>query len=273
MKYIVAVSGGVDSVVLLDMLVNEKEHELIVAHFDHGIRDDSAADSRFVAGLAKKYELPFESKREELGKTASEETARTRRYEFLRYVTKKNHGKIVTAHHGDDAVETIAINLHRGTGWRGLAVLNSPDIERPLLGITKKEIYDYALSHNLEWVEDETNASNDYLRNRLRKLLGTLKPQDHAKLRELQRNQLLLANEIDEEATKLVTTSRYFYTSVDHACADEILRSTLMQHGIGLTRPQRERLLLAIRTFKPGQIFEAGSGLRIGFTLREFVVK
>lgn len=67
MKLIVAVSGGVDSVVLLDMLVRAGQDGLVVAHFDHGIRDDSAADARFVEGLAVSYGLSFEMRREELG--------------------------------------------------------------------------------------------------------------------------------------------------------------------------------------------------------------
>ncbi len=69
MKYLVAVSGGIDSVVLLDILVKDAQHELIVAHFDHGIREDSADDERFVRGLAAQYGLPFTSRRTELGVT------------------------------------------------------------------------------------------------------------------------------------------------------------------------------------------------------------
>ena len=82
--YIVAVSGGVDSVVLLDMLAKKGEHELVVAHFDHGIRPESDADARFVWALAQCYGLPCEVRREELGAGASEELARARRYAFLR---------------------------------------------------------------------------------------------------------------------------------------------------------------------------------------------
>ena len=78
MKYLVAVSGGVDSVVLLDML-SGTDHALIVAHVDHGIREDSAADARFVAGLAKRYGLPFVSTELGLGVQASEEQARNGR--------------------------------------------------------------------------------------------------------------------------------------------------------------------------------------------------
>jgi len=92
-KYVVAVSGGVDSAVLLDILSKKPGLDLIVAHFDHGIRDDSKSDAIFVANLAKEYNLPFETKREELGSDVSEEKARDRRYEFLRAVAKKHDAK------------------------------------------------------------------------------------------------------------------------------------------------------------------------------------
>ncbi|MFZ1301261.1 MAG: ATP-binding protein, partial [Candidatus Microsaccharimonas sp.] len=90
--YIVAVSGGVDSVVLLDMLARASSRlpspgpQYIVAHFDHGIRDDSRDDAQFVKHLAETYGLVYESERVELGVGASEELARTKRYEFLRGV-------------------------------------------------------------------------------------------------------------------------------------------------------------------------------------------
>ena len=132
MRYVVAVSGGVDSVVLLHQMVQDGGSELVVAHFDHGIREDSDLDAQFVRELAQSYRLPCEVRREELGSGASEELARNRRYAFLREVAKKHRATIVTAHHMNDIPETIAINLTRGTGWRGLAVLGS-DVHRPLL--------------------------------------------------------------------------------------------------------------------------------------------
>ena len=180
-KYVVAVSGGVDSVVLLDMLVSKQpsniyqlpttNYQLIVAHFDHGIRDDSNQDAIFVAKLAKKYGLPYVEKRVDLGVNASEEKARDERYDFLRSVAKQHDAKLVTAHHADDVIESIAINLSRGTGWRGLAVIDS-DVIRPLTDMNKSEILSYARNHNLKWREDSTNSTNVYLRNRIRRCNG-----------------------------------------------------------------------------------------------------
>ena len=200
MKLIVAVSGGVDSVVLLDMLVQERQHELIVAHFDHGIRSDSAEDALFVAEITRRYGLPFEMKREELGANASEELARARRYAFLRGVAKKYEAVIATAHHMDDIAETIAINLTRGTGWRGLAVL-AGDVYRPLLGTTKAELRAYAQEHEISWHEDSTNTSDAYLRNRLRVKLDD---EDRTlQLAALRAEQVRLRNEVSRELETL----------------------------------------------------------------------
>src|SRR5690606_32014455 len=117
-KHVLAMSGGVDSVVLLHQYWQEQGSEgLVVAHFDHGIRTDSSADARFVEALAASYGIKFESRREELGSSASEAWARERRYHFLREVADSHQAVLVTAHHGDDLIETIAINLSRGTGW------------------------------------------------------------------------------------------------------------------------------------------------------------
>ena len=90
-KYVVAVSGGVDSMVLLDLLLKStKRYELIVAHFDHGIREDSPADLKFVEALAKSHKLQFVIQRANLGSGVSEEVARTARYTFLNQVAKDN---------------------------------------------------------------------------------------------------------------------------------------------------------------------------------------
>jgi len=269
-RYIVAVSGGVDSVALLHMLTKLPEHELIVAHFDHGIREDSASDAEFVAQLAADHGLPFETVREELGTGTSEEIARTRRYEFLRSLANKYEAKIVTAHHGDDAVETVAINLHRGTGWRGLAVLDS-DIVRPLLNKSKKELHAYAQHYGLEWREDSTNSSDAYLRNRLRKQTSELEDDTKRQILALRHQQLDTKQLIDREVSRLVGEgpeySRYFFAHIPQAVALECLRFISQAK---LTRPQLERALLMIKTAGAGTFFEAGSGITLSFTPRNF---
>lgn len=278
MRYVVAVSGGIDSVVLLDMLVKEGAHQLTVAHFDHGIRSDSAADARFVEGLAKKYDLPFVTRREELGAQASEALARERRYAFLKDTAADLLAQIATAHHADDVVETVAINLLRGTGWRGLAVLNAKGVTRPLLRKTKAEIRDYALDYRLEWVEDNTNSSDKYLRNRVRRQVAkNLTLDDKKAICELRDKQLIANYEMTRQTDILVgrgEQSRYFFITIPSDVAAELLRMVIVKEAkTTLQRPQLDRAVLTIKTARPGTTYEIGDGIALVFKVSTFVVK
>jgi tRNA(Ile)-lysidine synthetase-like protein len=169
-KYVLAVSGGVDSVTLLNMLSKMNNVLLIIAHYDHGIRAESHKDRIFVKKLAAQYGYPFESTEGKLGSNASEATAREARYKFLHDV-KIKHGAdaIITAHHQDDVVETLVMNLLRGTRRKGLSSLQSNDeVVRPMLNLTKTKIIAYAKRHTLQWREDETNRDESYTRNWIR---------------------------------------------------------------------------------------------------------
>ena len=277
MNYIVAVSGGVDSVVLLDMLT-KTDHRLIVAHVDHGIRgDDSQADARFVRALAGLYGLPFISTSLYLGCRASEESARKARYDFLFEQAKKYNAKVVTAHHRDDLVETIALNLCRGTGWRGLAVLGRSDVVRPLISLSKDQIYDYAIRNKLEWVEDSTNSSEVYLRNRLRRRIGRLlSATDSIKLAKLRARQLQLRHDIDREVGRLgiyARGSRYFIGQIDETCAIELIGAEIeLLRGNRLLRQQLIRVLYAIKVGRPGTNYDVGDSVRLHLTSRKYEV-
>ena len=168
--YIVAVSGGVDSIVLLDILKNQTDLNLIVAHFDHGVRTDSELDRQFVEKLSKKINLPFVYESAQLGSAASEEAARSARYAFLERARQAYQARaIVTAHHQDDVLETAIINLLRGTNRRGLSSLTSrPQLARPLLHVSKRDLKAYAQEQGLVWREDSTNSDDSYLRNYVR---------------------------------------------------------------------------------------------------------
>lgn len=277
MKYLVAVSGGVDSVVLLDMLAKKKV-DAVVAHVDHGIRDDSADDARFVRQLAQQYGYEYREKALHLGPTASEEQAREARYAFLYELAKEYSAAIVTAHHGNDLVETIAINLHRGTGWRGLTVLSRKGTERPLLNYSKNELYAYAMTNKLEWVEDKTNRDRRYLRNQIRARISSVLSNDTRRtLRELRDKQVALAGKIEEEAESLVSQCdnlRHMLTQVDQAVAIELLGTYIVMHvGVRPTRPQLERALIAVKTAKQGATCHVGSGVLLRFKSRVFSVE
>jgi tRNA(Ile)-lysidine synthase len=172
-KYVVAVSGGVDSMVLLDILRRNPEHSLIVAHFNHGIRTDSKDDESLVRSIALKHSLVYKVGYGKLGKGASEELARKARYKFLEYTRDENSARaIITAHHQDDLIETAFINMLRGSGHRGLVSIKlNTKVLRPLLNFPKQELVNYAKEQKLTWREDITNNDETYLRNYIRNKL------------------------------------------------------------------------------------------------------
>lgn len=275
MNYLLAVSGGVDSVVLLDLFSKTNNH-LVVAHVDHGIRGaESAADARFVKELAKKYSVPFVSIELNLAASASEELARNERYEFLLKEAAKFNALLVTAHHEDDAVETIALNIERGTGWRGLMVLNRLGVMRPLLGMTKQQIYDYAIKHRLEWVEDATNREHVYARNRMRHNLGQSNI-NSKHLMELRSRQLQLGHDIDLDAARLVAKhkgDRHFLNMTPEGVAIELLGTEIANIATRPTRPRLKRALIAIKTATPGSVHQIGDGISLEFTARNYTVR
>jgi tRNA(Ile)-lysidine synthase len=275
---LLAISGGIDSVCLLHMMVARQTETLIVAHVDHGIRSDSAADERFVSELAKQYHLPYVSTQLSLGSNASEEEARNARYDFLLQQAATHQATIVTAHHQDDAIETIALNLWRGTGWRGLAVLNRPTILRPFIELSKSQLYRYALKHRLEWVEDSTNASSIYQRNRLRRMLAAQgKKLDKVALMGLRAKQIQLKKDVESEERRYHTTdltSRHFMIQLDNATAGELIATVVERlSGYRPTRPQAEAALLFVKTARSGSCHQVAKGVEIVCKTRYFEVR
>jgi tRNA(Ile)-lysidine synthase len=279
---ILAVSGGVDSVVLLDKLVNGNDQKInyIVAHFDHGIRADSLEDARFVEGLAKSYGLEFVTVRAELGSNASEELARDARYEFLFDAADRYDAvSIVSAHHLDDMVGSMAINIIRGTSWRGVSVLARRNVERPLLAmkLRKSDIYSYALKNRLEWVEDHTNSNMDILRNSLRANIHDLDNSKVEKLYKLRDEQISVSKKLDSIASELLQSfgdKRYPYIAIDQKIANELLRYKVQQDaGKRPTRIDADRLLLAIKTMRPGKNILLADRVIVRFLADSFVVE
>jgi len=264
-KYVVAVSGGIDSMVLLDVLAKHEDLELIIAHFDHGIRPDSAEDRKFVQSVAKEYGLKFEYQEGHLGEAASEEQARNARYAFLHSVSSTHHARgVITAHHQDDLIETSFLNMLRGTGRKGITSLSSgPHIYRPLLHIPKVQIRAYAAQHAIRWREDSTNNDTKYARNYIR---STLVP----KLTSSQKEHLLdiITNlqsknyEIDLEIAKILQLKsmdkkrlkKHTIIMMPHAVACESVAAWLRLNGIrDFDRNLIERTVVAIKTYKAGR--------------------
>lgn len=272
--YIVAVSGGVDSVSLLHALQQQVDLELIVAHYDHGIRDTSAKDRIFVGDLAKQYNLPFVYEEGKLGSQASEAKAREARYGFLRRVQEEySAGSLITAHHQDDVLETAIINMLRGTGRKGLSALSTqPDVLRPLLSTSKKDVLAYAKAQNLQWCEDETNADDKYLRNYVRhNLLPRFSRADRAELLRIvagigntnQELDKLLSLELPFEPAA-DNLDRLWFIRLPHAAAREVLAAWFRAHGIrDFSRGTLERLVVAAKTARPGSNFDVLKSVKL----------
>jgi tRNA(Ile)-lysidine synthase len=267
MKYIVAISGGVDSVALLHILKHNSSHELVVAHVDHGIRHDSEADVWHVAALARHYGLPFETTRLLLGPEVSEDRLRQERYTWLDGIRQK-HGAdgIVTAHHQDDMLETLALNCNRGTGWRGIASLRSSDtLFRPLLNVPKTELVRYAIDNNLQWREDSTNDDIRYTRNYIRHgVVPKLSAVQRKKLLNLAKQQQELREEIEKEVLSVVKDirtkdgyDRHRLIMMPDSVALEVLREATQ----GACEPaQLRRLLHFVKTGRQGAVMQIGNG-------------
>ena len=276
MKKVLAVSGGIDSVVMLHIFRNDPT--VIVAHYNHGIRPNSAEDQNFVARLAQRYGLPFETVDGNLGTNASEADARTARYEFLNSICKKHQGRLYVAHHLDDVYESIAINILRGTGWRGLAPLRNPNVERPLLEWRKSDIYCYATEHHLSFRQDQTNNEDIYLRNRVRTALMHADDAQKEHLRQLYNRQCRIATEVESILAKLISgqgqyISRDIFKEIDDQTGAELLRELLCIKGISLTRPQLRRALTAIREYRPAKQFPLNKNACIKVSKYHFSIK
>lgn len=175
---IIAVSGGIDSIILLHALAKLQgrlAYKLHVVHVNHGVRAKEAdTDEEFVKEIAAKLKVPVITHKLKipLGK-ASENNLREKRYHILFAEKKKlNASVIITAHHRDDLIETRLMRLLQGTGIHGLKAmtfLSSDEIMRPLLELSRRDIEDYAKKLNLRWRNDATNSDTTKFRNWIRR--------------------------------------------------------------------------------------------------------
>src|SRR5690606_7370339 len=174
-QLLVAVSGGVDSMVLCDLLLKSKLN-FSVAHCNFQLRGkESDEDEKFVRNFCSQNQIPVFIKKFEVkkfknsGNFSTQMAARELRYRwFEELISVQKFDYLLTAHHLNDALETFLINLSRGTGMKGLTGMNSDKIHRPLLSYSKAEILSYAKNNNLKWREDSSNQTSDYVRNKIR---------------------------------------------------------------------------------------------------------
>ncbi|RSK40236.1 tRNA lysidine(34) synthetase TilS [Mangrovimonas spongiae] len=220
---LIAISGGVDSVVLTHVL-KALNYPITLAHCNFNLRgEESDADETFVVNLAEnlgvevfvqKFDTTSYAQNQ---KVSTQMAARTLRYDWFQELTKQlEFDYVLTAHHADDDLETFLINLSRGTGIEGLSGI--PEINdyvvRPLLPFSRAEIEAYAKENNLSWREDSSNASTKYLRNKLRhEVIPTLKAlhttflQNFQKTQKhLQESETIIQDRVDEVFNQVVDT-------------------------------------------------------------------
>ena len=214
-KLLIAISGGLDSVVLTN-LCHKSNFKIALAHCNFNLRgEESDSDESFVIELADTLNLEVFSQHFDTDTFANEQgistqmAARDLRYDWFKNLAKQlDFDYILTAHHADDALETFLINLSRGTGLDGLSGIPqiNENIVRPLLPFTREDIENYATANQLKWREDSSNASLKYLRNQLRhEVIPALKSTNPKFLQNFQNtqahlkdSQLIVNNTIDQ---------------------------------------------------------------------------
>nr|WP_315146056.1 tRNA lysidine(34) synthetase TilS [uncultured Flavobacterium sp.] len=215
-KLLLAVSGGVDSMVLLHLL-QQLPYTIAIAHCNFQLRGiESFEDQSFVQEYALQHQIPFYCTQFDTQafandyKLSTQVAARELRYDwFYEQLELHQFDFVLTAHHADDNLETFLINLSRGTGLDGLSGIPAQNeaIIRPLLPFSRTAIEEYAKVNNLQWREDSSNASDKYLRNQIRHhlvpMLKELNP-DFLKVFGMTQEYLQEAQELVSDATILV---------------------------------------------------------------------
>lgn len=270
-----AVSGGADSSVLLDAVarLRSAEHRIVVVSVDHGTGEAATEATALAAATAARLGLPAITERVSPERHA-EAAWREARWAFLRRIAAREGSAVATAHTRDDHVETVVMRILRGSGARGLAgLLASSPVERPLLNHTRRQVLDYARVQRIQFVEDPSNASRAYLRNRIRHdllpAIRAVRPGFDAAILELSGAAARLRAEVDACAATFVLPAEPGCRVVLDAgglvgLTDEGLRTllpaALAAGGVTLDRRGLERLAQLVRA-DPGSQGQLSGGL------------
>lgn len=281
---LVALSGGIDSVVLLHLFKSTAasfDADLRAAHFDHAMRPDSAADAAWVASLCTAWGIPLISARASRP-IHGELDARNERYRFLQSALQSSGAtRAATAHHADDQIETVLFRLLRGTGMRGLAgipVRRGPFI-RPLLRFRKADLVAYADANSLDHRHDASNDELTYTRNRIRKIvipaIETVQPNAGSSVLHLARyaarTESLWRSAIEQLEQSLILQEDARTTELARAILLEyhpelrarVLRHVLRKHGIVPGRAHTRELLEFCENAKSGAALRVGDRVTI----------
>src|SRR5688572_26685181 len=272
-RLVVAVSGGVDSAVLLDAVtrLRTRRHHVVVSSVDHGTGAAATEATAQAVATAARLGVPAISERLSLARQ-DEASLRAGRWSFLRHVAEVHEATVVTGHSRDDHIETVVMRTIRGASARGLAGLLAPSaIERPFLEIRRVAIRAYAAHRNVPFTEDPSNASLAYFRNRVRlQLLPAIRqvlPRFEDDVVELSRRAADLRREVDSIAGLYVLDVLPSRVTLDAAelaaLPDEslllLLPSLVARAGITLDRRGLVRLVSLVRA-APGARGQVSGG-------------
>ena len=276
-RVVVGVSGGADSVALLDLLCRLEGLEITVCHLNHGLRPEAGEEEAFVRRLAEDRGLAFLSRRADAAAWARdhrctvEEAGRELRYALFRDCSGEG-GKIATAHTLSDSMETVLWNLTRGTGIKGLRGIPAVrgNIVRPLITCTRREVEDYCRQRGLSFVTDPTNLTSQYSRGRIRnRVIPQLEelnpglPAAMARLMARMEDQLALTRELAAAARKDLDRDGWLdregLLALPPPVREELLLDLLMAEGQKQSARLLEEMLEVLRRGK-GKV-QVGTGV------------
>lgn len=270
---LIAVSGGVDSMVMMDLFY-KAGFGITILHCNFKLRGESAdEDESFVIKVAKNYHVDCKSKKfntqeyAEENKLSIQVAARELRYEWFKELLDIKVGdKLATAHHLNDQLETIIYHLSKGTGIEGMSgiPIKQGDIIRPLLSFSRKEIMEYALKNKLEWREDATNESIKYKRNFIRHKITPLLEEINPSLIdtfERTSKRLKEAEEVVQEAISLFKNEYLSRSDQDFVVEKDVLKSKnttfihLLFKQFGINYNQAEEIKVCLFSDQSGKLF------------------
>ncbi len=251
---VIGLSGGKDSMCLLDLLMKlNKKITIIAAHINHNIREESNEEAKIIEKYCKEKNVIFETikfPKKSNNKDFNESELREKRYDYFEKIINKYQAKyLFTAHHGDDLIETILMRITRGSdikGYSGFDLVTPKcgyQIIKPLIYTTKEEIDQYNEKNNIPYVEDQTNSSSKYTRNRYRhKVLPFLKqenPQVHLKYlkfnQELQKYYNYVLKETSKEFIKRYENNSLNLDNIDKI--DDLILENIIKKLLDIHYP------------------------------------
>ena len=270
---ICAVSGGADSVALLwAMYLLQDKLKICVeaAHFNHGLRgEESDRDEAFVASLCDQFDIPLHVGRKNVvaGEKGLEAAARNARYAFFNGLS----GKVATAHTADDNAETVLMHLIRGTGLKGLGGITPAreKLIRPMLSVTRQDVLAFLEEYHLSFVEDSSNESDDFLRNRIRHHVMPVLKQENPSFSVSISQMALRLRDDEQELDNLTKQAMTHEVEPLRGLASGIRNRVLgrILEGFGVKEPSAEHIMLLeklVLSENPSAVASFPGNIKIG---------